>query len=366
MNGTRVTSCVRGCTLAAIMLQAVNGTTAENVEPPAKVAEVGKDGLVSSELLYPLDDKPTPQCHASTIAETPEGLVAAWFGGTREGHDDVGIWLSRHASDGWSKPVEVASGVQSSEKRYPCWNPVLFQLDKGPLLLFYKVGPNPRQWWGMLMTSHDGGKTWSDPRKPGIGHLIGPVKNKPILLEDGTLVCASSTEHDGWRVHFELTSDGGKTWQVVGPINDGEMFSAIQPSVLKYPGGELQILCRTRQGVVGQSWSDDGGKTWTEITATALPNPNAGTDAVTLADDRQLLVYNHTTRGGGFPSGRNMLNVALSKNGKHWLPALTLERDKGEYSYPAVIQTADGKVHITYTFRRQSVKHVVLDPAELP
>lgn len=335
-------------------------------------AQPGENGYVMSELVYPLDDRPTPQCHASTIAETSSGLVAAWFGGPREGHKDVGIWFARRDGDTWTPPLEVDGGVQDGTD-FPCWNPVLFQPADGPLVLFYKVGPSPSRWWGMLATSDDGGKTWSKGNKLGeserLGeknpNLIGPVKNKPIQLADGSLLCPSSSEHDGWRVHFERTEDLGKTWQVIGPIHDGRKFGAIQPSILTYPDGKMQILCRTRQGVVGQSWSEDGGRTWSAISAAGLPNPNAGLDAVTLKDGRQLLVYNHTTRGGGFSSGRNMLNVALSTDGQHWVPVLTLERDKGEYSYPAVIQSADGKVHITYTYRRQSVKHVVLDPKQL-
>ncbi|MEQ8789361.1 MAG: sialidase family protein [Pirellulaceae bacterium] len=336
---------------------------------PSEVAKPGEAGYVMSELIYPLDGKPTPQCHASTIAQTPTGLVAAWFGGSHEKNPDVGIWVARRENDGWTKPVEVANGVQSADLRYPCWNPVLLQPNDGPLMLFYKVGPSPREWWGMLMTSSDGGKNWSEPRKLGeddkIGHLLGPVKNKPIQLADGAILCPSSTEHEGWRVHFEISRDLGKTWEVIGPINDGKTFGAIQPSILRYGDGKMQVVCRSQQSVVTQSWSSDGGKTWGEMTATELPNPNSGTDAVTLADGRQLLVYNHTTRGGGFPSGRNMLNVAVTKDGKNWRTLLTLERDKGEFSYPAVIQTSDGKIHITYTFLRQSVKHVVLDPREI-
>jgi predicted neuraminidase len=224
----------------------------------------------------------------------------------------------------------------------------------------------------MLVTSEDGGKTWSKPRKLGnndiLGNnsnLIGPVKNKPIQLKDDSILCPSSTEHEGWRVHFELTEDLGKTWQVIGPINDGKEFGAIQPSILTYPDGNMQVLCRSRQSVIAQSWSEDGGKTWSKMTATELANPNAGTDAVTLRDGRQLLVYNHTVRGGPFPSDRNMLNVAISNNGEDWKPILTLERAKGEYSYPAVIQASDGRVHITYTYMRQSVKHVILDPKQI-
>jgi predicted neuraminidase len=141
---------------------------------------------------------PTPQCHASTIAETASGLVTAWFGGTHEKHSDVGIWVSRRVGGAWSDPIEVADGVQSPTERYPCWNPVLFQPNDGPLLLFYKVGPSPSTWWGMMMTSEDDGATWSEARKLGtdsrIGHLLGPVKNKPVQLEDGSILCPSSTE----------------------------------------------------------------------------------------------------------------------------------------------------------------------------
>ena len=95
------------------------------------------------------------------------------------------------------------------------------------------------------------------------------------------------------------------------------------------------------------------------MTATSLPNPNSGIDAVTLRDGRQLVVYNHTTKG------RSPLNVALSEDGRQWQAALVLENEPGEYSYPAVIQTKDGLVHITYTWKRVQVKHVVVDPAQL-
>ncbi len=334
-----------------------------------EVAQPGVAGYVSGELIYPLDDKLTPECHASTIVQTSRGLVAAWFGGKHERSPDVGIWVARHVDGKWTRPTEVVNGVQSPDLRHPCWNPVLFQPKEGPLLLFYKVGPSPSTWWGMLMTSSDAGQNWSTPHRLGenekVGHLLGPVKNKPIQLSDGSILCPSSSEQKGWRVHFERTTDLGKTWEVIGPINVGKEFSAIQPSILTYDGGKMQVLCRSRQGMIVQSWSTDGGKTWSKMTATTLPNPNAGTDAVTLRDGRQLLVYNHTVRRGEFPSGRNMLNVAISSDGKDWKTVLTLEKQPGEYSYPAVIQAADGKVHITYTYRRQSVKHVVLDPEKV-
>jgi len=352
--------------LISILLCAAGIVTAAELPP---LAVPGQGALVSADLIYSLENRPTPQCHASTIAETPHGLVAAWFAGTREKHTDVGIRLSRLVEGRWTASIEVADGSEGEDKEYPCWNPVLFQPKKGPLMLFYKVGPTPGRWWGVLLVSEDNGRTWGNRRKLGrddkIGHLIGPVKNKPVQLANGTILCPSSTEHKGWRVHFEATQDFGKTWKVIGPINDGKEFGAIQPSVLTYADGRMQVMCRSQQKVVTQSESNDGGKTWGKMTASILPNPNAGTDAVTLKDGRQLIVYNHTTRGLRFPSGRNMLNVAISSDGKNWKPVLTLERAKGEYSYPAVIQAKDGKVHITYTYLRQSVKHAVLDPGQI-
>lgn len=352
-----------------------NDITGKYTLPP--LATPGEGAYVKGELIYALDNKPTPECHASTIVETPSGMVSAFFAGTHERNPDVGIRVSRLVDGKWTWPEEVVNGVQNDTLRYPCWNPVLFLPKEGPLMLFYKVGPNPREWWGMLITSDDDGKTWSAPRKLGdnqkIGHLLGPVKNKPIQLSDGTIICPSSTEIEkegeevDWMVHFEITKDLGKTWEVVGPINNGTAFDAIQPSILTYPDGSMQVLCRTRQNVISQSWSDDQGKSWSKMTATDLPNPNSGTDAVTLKDGRQLLVYNHTTKEGKQPNGRNMLNLALSDDGKQWTPVMTLENKpaKAGYSYPAIIQTADGLVHITYTYLRQSVKYVVVDPAKL-
>lgn len=364
-------------TMIVGMTGAVNGARYE----PKAGWQKKQGGYVKGKFIYELEGRQTPECHASTIEEVKGGLVAAWFGGKHERNNDVGIWVSRWVKNKqggkdegtWTRPVLVATGAENEKRDFPCWNPVLFQPRKGPLLLFYKVGPSPSMWWGVVMESHDDGKTWKNRRKLGVSkklgsrnpNLIGPVKNRPIQLENGDILCPSSSEHNRWRVHFERSSDGGKTWYVIGPIHNGKKYGAIQPSILSYKDGKMQILCRTRQGVVGESWSSDGGKTWTRVTGSTLPNPNAGTDGITLKDGRQLLVYNHTTRRGGFPSGRNMLNVAISNDGKTWKAALILERSKGEYSYPTVIQAKDGRVHVVYTWRRKTVKHVVIDVKKL-
>ncbi|MCC9606803.1 exo-alpha-sialidase [Blastopirellula sp. JC732] len=355
-----------GFPLLLLLAASISFAHAEDAETSDRL--IAQPGVVSVE--YLTEGAPHDSCHASTIAQTKNGLVAAWFGGTREGAKDVGIFFNRQIDGKWGKPVEVANGVQyvtpdGKEYRHPCWNPVLHQVADGDLMLFYKCGPSPSTWWGMLMTSSDGGKAWSEPHRLPEG-IDGPVKNKPIV-HDGQLVCPSSSENDGWRLHLEMTSDLGRTWTRVGPLNEGHKVGAIQPSVLVHPDGRWQILARDRNGDgnVWSTWSDDQGITWSPLQSSGLPNPNSGTDAVMLADGRALLVYNHTHRTGSFPSGRNMLNVAVSKDGKAWEAALLLEKSPGEYSYPAVIQTPDGLVHITYTWQRKKVRHVTVDPTKL-
>ncbi len=311
------------------------------------------------------ESAPYPECHASTIVETTSGaLAAAWFGGTKERHPDVGIWFTREENGRWLPAVEVANGVQPSAPRLPTWNPVLFQAPGGPLLLFYKVGPSPSKWWGMVITSSNGGRTWSEPRRLPDG-ILGPVKNKPVVLPDGRWLSASSTEgnEDGWRVHFEVTSDQGATWQKTSAVGKGPNLDAIQPSILFHRDGALQALCRTRQGVIAQTWSRDQGRTWSALTAIELPNPNSGTDAITLRDGRQLLVYNHSAHRANEAKGnRTPLDLAISDDGLTWARIHTLEHEpRGSgYAYPAIIQTADGNVHVTYTFDRKRIKHVVL------
>ncbi|MBS1727590.1 MAG: exo-alpha-sialidase [Armatimonadetes bacterium] len=308
--------------------------------------------LVRSEFIYV--SAPFPSCHASTIVQTRTGkILAAWFGGTAESNPDVGVYVSELQGDNWTVPKEVAVGYAPNGERRPCYNPVLFQPSGGPILLFYKVGTGPQGWWGMLTKSTDDGRTWDKPVRLPDG-ILGPIKNKPMELPDHTLICPSSTEEGGWRVHFEFTKDFGKTWTKTDPVNDGKSIGAIQPSLLKLPGGKLRAVGRTQQGRVFSIDSNDKGKTWGPMSLTDVPNPNSGCDAITLKDGRHLMVYNNT------PSGRTPLCVAISSDAKTWTPVLTLESDPGEYSYPSLIQTKDGLVHIVYTWQRKRIKHAVV------
>jgi predicted neuraminidase len=336
---------------------------------PARPETPRLTGLVAEEFVF--REAPFPQCHASTLCQTTRGLVAAWFGGSKEGRPDVGIWTSYHDGQGWSAPVEAANGVQYEALRYPCWNPVLYQPPgDAPTWLFFKVGPNPREWWGEMMVSYDRGRTFVNQRRLPEG-IVGPVRCQPILLTDGeTLLCGASTEYDGWRVHFESVRlvDGtpSRTWSRVGPIHNGREFQAIQPTFLTHAHGRIQALCRTREGVIATSISSDEGLTWSPMQATHLPNPNSGIAAVTLQEGRHLLVYNPLGSGESGWGERGVLSLAISDDGSQWKPIGELEREEqGEFSYPSMIQTTDGKVHISYTWNRRRIKHVILDPSAI-
>lgn len=307
-------------------------------------------------------EAPFRECHASTIIELKDGsLLSAWFAGTEEGNDDVGIWTAFKKEGSWSAPTEILNGVVSDSLRYPCWNPVLFRAAENVLSLYYKVGPNPRDWWGMVVHSTDEGQTWSAPEKLPEG-ILGPIKNKPVVLPSGVILSPSSieTNDDQWHSHIERSADGGKTWEKIS-IDPENPAKVIQPTLLLYPEGKIQALLRSNQNYIMESWSADEGKTWTPMGTIPVLNPNSGIDAVTLQSGLQVLIYNPMESGKEWVNGRNKLNAAVSADGENWQDVAVLEdQPSGEFSYPSVIQTSDQAVHVVYTSNRKSIKHVVL------
>jgi predicted neuraminidase len=303
-----------------------------------------------------------PSAHASTIVETKSGkIIAAWFGGKHEGSNDVGIWTSVSEKQGWTKPVQVADGKHSDGVQYPCWNPVLFQARDGKLYLHYKVGKNPREWWAMYKVSLDDGKSWSVGIALPDG-VLGPIKNKPIQLDDGSVLYGSSVEsvNDNlWTIHMEISNEDLADWIKV--LMERDSLQAIQPTIIKHSDGRLQSLSRSKHNLLVESWSTDNGKTWSKLSLTKVPNPNSGVDAATLPNQTHLLVYNPAFAGKEWWEGRAVLRLAASSDGINWKDLYTFERhDKGEYSYPAIIVGSDGIVHVTYTYNRTKIRYVRL------
>ena len=341
--------------------------------------------IVKDEFLY--TNAPFPEAHASTIVETKKGdLVAAYFGGTKERNPDVCIWVSRkqNGADTWTAPVMAADGV-FGDKRFACWNPVLFEMPNGELWLFFKIGASVGEWTGWLTKSKDGGKTWSK-REPLPDGYLGPVKNKPELI-DGRLLCGSSTENDGWRFHMEILDLRDGRWKKGTPVkdldwkyihvpsteaiktDDNQMhpIDCIQPSILKLKDGRLQVLMRTHNAHIATSFSSDNGDTWTPVTLLDIENNQSGTDAVTLSDGRHALIYNNFETLSLTKKGvRTPCSIALSNDGQTWQHVLTLEDSPiDQYSYPAIIQGRDGSLHCVYTWRRQRIAYKQIDLKKL-
>ncbi len=401
-------------------------TTAEVYLPDATVKVVGSGthhfnvaiptasaAILDDEFVY--EHATFPQCHASTILELPNGdLLASYFGGLHENNPDVCIWVSRKPKGAsvWEAPVLAGDGVfllgtrdadiagindsttlassgpiiprqdwdTAKMRRKACWNPVLYQMPDGEIWLFYKIGLRVADWTGWLVRSRDGGKTWSE-REPLPAGFLGPIKNKPELVND-RVVCPSSTEVGGWKIHFEIYDLKTKEWKYVGPIDAEDALlskdiltpeahprpiDCIQPSILKHKDGRLQVLCRSRNQKLATSFSSDGGDTWSTVTLTDVPNNQSGTDAVTLHDGRHILIYNDFQTLDGENKGvRTPLSIAVSDDGLHWRHVLTLEDSPiSQYSYPAIIQGKDGSLHCTYTWRRQKVAYKRIDATKI-
>ncbi len=305
----------------------------------------------------------TPEAHASTIVETVNGsLLAAWFAGEYESHKDVGIYLAKYNGKTWTKAQQVAYAETIKGKTYPCWNPVLVKNKDNTIFLYYKVGPNPREWWGMVKKSFDGGNTWSKAEKLPSGFL-GPVRVKSLELPNGSFLHPSSTETpdtDYWSMHFEISDKNGENWKNIPVACDS--FQVIQPTLITLPDNKLMMMARSRHNKVIASQSADWGKTWSKLYPIDLPNPNSGIDAINTGKSEYVMVYNPLRSGKDWWEGRNQLVLGHSTNGHNWSEILSLEdHEKGEFSYPAIIKTTDGKIHITYTFNRKHIKHIVVE-----
>jgi predicted neuraminidase len=311
---------------------------------------------------------PTPSCHASSVVELANGdLLASWFGGTQEGAPDVAIWMARRNADGWSAIREAARELGAAT-----YNPVLFHSADGLLWLYYKFGLSPSSWSAAREYSRDEGVSWSQVEHLPAG-LYGPIRAKPLVLADGTILSGTSVESFGsWACWIERSADNGQTWQRIGPLaapltlaakapERGRPHGIIQPSLVDMGGGHIRLYARstTNIGRICQADSFDSGRTWSQVKTTSLRNPNSGIDVVRLRDGRLVMAYNDSI------SGRSPLNLAISTDGDAWRNFRDLETEGGEYSYPALIQARNGDLLITYTWNRVKIRYARLPLAEV-
>lgn len=302
-------------------------------------------------------EKPSENCHASTVLPLPNGeVLAAWFGGTKEGKDDVDIWYSHRSEAGWSTPCRITAAPD-----IPHWNPVLNLRSDGSVILFFKVGKKIPHWQTYFCISADNGLSWTEAQKlvPGDVGGRGPVKNKCIRLSDGRLLAPASTESMSiWLSFTDSSFDDGASWHrspdVRPKFKPVKLVGAIQPTLWESEPGKVYMLVRTNAGEIYRSDSENYGDSWCPLYSTGLPNNNSGIDLVRMPNGMLLLVMNPISKNWG---ERTPLVVMRSDdNGASWTEMLQLENEPGEYSYPAIDQK-DGKAYITYTHKREHVAY---------
>jgi len=344
-----------------------------------------------SKTKFIVDDEPLfAQCHGSTLAQLPDGrIITAWFGGTRESHPDTGIYSSilEPGADGWNQ-IQLVHKISDEAH----WNPV-FMMDKGETLhLWFKTGAHPWSWETWHSVADSSTLTWSTPKllkgQDGAGgHCRGPVRNKPIVLSDGTWLAPSSHEEklilektkkpyqlvpikgkpkdldsyyamiDRWNSFADLSSDGGENWEktdyIPRPQEANDSGGVIQPAAWESSPGKVHMFLRSTWGTIHRTDSEDYGKTWTPSYNSGLPNNNSGIEVCNLGDGALALVYNPIS---GNWAGRGVLRVSFSNdNGVTWLGDFDLEHSGvGSYAYPSAIVTDEG-LAVSYTWNRVSI-----------
>jgi len=316
-------------------------------------------------------------CHSSSlIASAPGKLCAVWKGGPGKGSssfdikENVGIWLSLFENNNWSIPRQIVEAADSV-----CWSPVLTKHPSGKLILFYRIGADPRHTVSLFKTSHDNGLNWSAAQILPAG-IVGPTKTKPVFDDQGNMLCGSSVEVGEPEDELKATAcwieilGQNQRWSKHGPIAIKERpFGCIEPVLFWGNNGTLKMLCRDRShkmnldGWIRSAESLDKGKTWSELEKTTLPNPDAGIDALNCIEGEVVLIFNnsHTDR---YP-----LTLALSKDyGQTWTTFFDLEEESGEF--PSITQDVQGFLHVTYAYKQagqtqRRIKHVVIDLKKL-
>jgi predicted neuraminidase len=407
---------------------AMAGMLTALVAAAAGLAAQGPAGQYRAELLFPVEHWHN---HSSSIVEHPDGhLLVTWFHGSGERTaDDVevlGAW-QRKGTDTWTAPARLAD-----TPGYPDTNPTLFVDRRATLWLLWPTilanewhtalmkvktatrwpaGEVPR--WDSSEVLHvtpddrfaevtrrevdrlaaavpegDAGRrtrTYLDRLKKDAGdkltrRLGWMTRVHPLQLPDGRILVPLYSDGFSFSL-MAITDDGGQTWRASDPLVGG---GNIQPALARRKDGTIVAYMRDNGPPPKRmhvSESKDRGETWSTVSDSVLPNPGTSMDVAVLASGRWALVYNDLERG------RHSLAIALSDDeGRSWSALRHLERDpdgaseaqQGQYHYPSIIQSRDGRIHVTYSvflppasstrdaqgrLVRKSIKHAVFDEA---
>ena len=295
-----------------------------------------------------------PRCHSSTITVLPDGtLIAAWWNGSEEGATDVVIRAARRLPGKglWETPRIVSDTPGTTEG-----NPVLFAAPNGEVWLFHRVGLNP---WKRIVwfRSRDRGRTWTGPTVL-IGESGWTLRSRIVTLQNGDIVIPAMKQDASV---FLISSDRGETWRksteiVTRPRNN-------EATLIQRRDGSLLAFMRPydpppAKRLIWQSESVDNGRTWSAPARTGFHNPSSAIELLRLRSGAVVLVFNDDN------DKRTPLNLAISEDeGRTWNRARVLEDGAGRFEYPTMTETADGRIHISYSFRRLSIKHIEINEA---
>lgn len=319
---------------------------------------IGKEAIAKMEFV-PVG-KETKWRGQPAIAITRNALLIAWCEGTKPYSVDTEIWLARWENGSWNSIKRVATGYnESSSLRLPCASPVLFEDYNNRLWLFYQVGEREGKTEAYARVSLDGGYTWQKLIKlPSSIH--GPTDNRPIQVEDGTIICAASALEGGWRVRIEWAKDPEDIWFSTGYINSVFSLPAAGAAILQHDSNTFQLFAGTKNGRVATAWSKKGWRSWHKMERTVLPNPGSSVAVERLIDHRILLVHNHTIL---IP---NRMDIAVSPDGQSWRIGCEIEAvTDGLLLDPDIIEAPNRMVHVVYSWKGQAIRHVIIDPARL-
>jgi predicted neuraminidase len=358
--------------------------------------------------------------HASSVVETPSGsLLAVWYengapndtyyfrGGDEDKSDDVRIAGARLRQGGaaWDAPFVISDtfGVSDNnpalgidgQKRLWLVHATLLAVPArawGSALLQYKVstdyeGSGPPRWErsSILVPKPDGldeiiARAADDSRRSAgrqspqgvqrardlLDRLDDPFARRlgwmprvhPVPLSNGSFIVPLANENFNLAA-MAITRDGGETWTFSRPVPG---LGVTQPSIVQVRDGRLVAFFRdaTSAHRIHRSESGDSGLTWSSVTATTLPNPGGGIEAVALASGNLAIVYNDKES-----SPRDRLAVSLSSDeGRTWGWTRHLENTPGQrFDYPSVVQGRDGLLHATYSYNLKTIKHVTFNEA---
>jgi len=306
-----------------------------------------------------------PQCHASCLLALDDGrMLCAFFAGTHEKHEDVGIWLCEYDGSFWLAPRLL---IKMSDE--PHWNPVLFHTREGIRLVF-KVGREIQSWRSYTMHSTDRGKTWRDLHGYTGSAALGPVRSKPIRLSDDTLLAPNSEEKGRWLPYVDISRDEGKTFERLNAISINQTDvsadnyivgrGAIQPTLWQDKDGSVHALLRTSAGWIFRSDSSDFGRTWNQAYPLDVPNNNSGIDVAHASDGRLFLACNPVS--GDFAARTPLCIYVSTDHGMSFEPFAVVDDTPvdpltgctAEFSYPSLV-IHNNLLLLSYTWNRRSI-----------